>query len=143
MVCITVMYPRLEGTRFDMDYYIDVHVPLAIRLLQRKFGVVPTSIELFGACEGIDGSAENVDYHCICNMYFKSRAEAGRLVELRDLQEETSAVLRDDISKYTDVEPRAFISDVSSITVADLLARADALLTNALGQRGGTSLCEV
>jgi uncharacterized protein (TIGR02118 family) len=34
MVVITVMYPLTPGTSFDMDYYINSHLPLVRRLFE-------------------------------------------------------------------------------------------------------------
>ena len=33
MITVTFLYPYTPGNRFDADYYIDVHMPLAIRVL--------------------------------------------------------------------------------------------------------------
>jgi len=33
MIKVTVLYPKVAGKRFDYDYYKNVHIPLAIRLL--------------------------------------------------------------------------------------------------------------
>jgi uncharacterized protein (TIGR02118 family) len=32
MYCMTVEYPKTEGSKFDYDYYRDVHMPLCTRL---------------------------------------------------------------------------------------------------------------
>ena len=34
MVVITVMYPLTAESRFDMDYYVNSHLPLVCRLLE-------------------------------------------------------------------------------------------------------------
>jgi len=33
MIKVTVLYPKVAGKTFDYDYYKNVHIPLAIRLL--------------------------------------------------------------------------------------------------------------
>jgi hypothetical protein len=128
MVCLTILYPRLEGTRFDSAHYLGVHVPLAMHFLQRRFGVLPSSVEVLNNCIEIHGAEDGARFHCVCNMHFNSREDASCLVEMRDLEHEISAMLRDDISKYTEVAPRAFIADSSRLDLQAVLAQADTLI---------------
>jgi uncharacterized protein (TIGR02118 family) len=36
MIKVTVMYPNTPGSRFDHDYYRDVHMPLVHKLMAGK-----------------------------------------------------------------------------------------------------------
>ena len=45
-IFVTVQYPNKEGSRFDMDYYINNHLPL----VAEKFGEAMLSLK---ACKGI------------------------------------------------------------------------------------------
>jgi hypothetical protein len=44
MITVTFLYPNAPGSRFDADYYIDVHMPLAIRLLGPALKAVTAEI---------------------------------------------------------------------------------------------------
>ena len=33
MIKVTVMYPNEEGKKFDMDYYVNKHIPMVAGLL--------------------------------------------------------------------------------------------------------------
>lgn len=134
MYCITVMYPKVPGTTFDTGHYLDVHVPLAFRELRRRFGVTPARVDCFTGCRSIKGAegAGNLDYHVIFHMYFNSREDAERMIELRDSAESSSVELRADIGVYTNAELQGVLSEVMSRDVAALLARGDALVA---GQR--------
>lgn len=134
MYCITVMYPKIAGTTFDTGYYLDVHVPLAFRELKRRFGVTPVRVDCFTDCrliKGAEGGDDASDYHCIFHMYFQTRADAERMIELRNSGESSSVELRADIKAYTTVELRGVLSEVTSRDVPALLARADALVGDA------------
>jgi len=129
MHCITVLYPDVPGTTFDTDYYLDVHVPLAFRELKRR-GVTPVRVECFTDCRLIKGAegAAKLDYHVIFHMYFESRSDAERMIELRNSAENSSVELRADIQAYTNAQLQGVVSEVQSRDVAVLLAKADALV---------------
>lgn len=132
MYCITVMYPKVEGTTFDTAYYLGVHVPLAFRELKRRFGVTPVRVDCFTGCKvitGAEGSAAVLDYHTIFNMYFQSLADAHRMIELRNSSEGESPELRLDIQAFTNAELTGVLSEVQSRDVAGLLALADTLVS--------------
>jgi hypothetical protein len=131
MYCITVMYPKVAGTTFDTDYYLGVHVPLAFRELQRRFGVTPVRVDCFTGCEligGAEGTGDALGYHVIFNMYFSTREDAQRMIDLRNSQEGESPELRADIQAYTNAQLRGVLSEVASRDVSALLALADELV---------------
>lgn len=120
MICITVMYPKLDGSSFDASRYLHGHIPLAFGLLRERFGVAPLRVEVLTDCREIGGSEGAGEYHCICNMYFRTRADAECLIALRDLDEATAAMLRESIAKFTTLVPRALICEVRSGDAAAL-----------------------
>jgi hypothetical protein len=131
MYCITVMYPKVDGSTFDSDYYLGVHVPLAFRELQRRFGVTPVRVDCFTSCEligGAEGAGDVLGYHVIFNMYFRTRSDAERMIELRNSQEGESPELRADIQAYTNAQLRGVLAEVATRDVPGLLALADRLV---------------
>jgi uncharacterized protein (TIGR02118 family) len=52
MIKVSVLYPSKPGSRFDVDYYLTVHMPMSARLLGAA--VKDISIEI-----GIGGGAPN------------------------------------------------------------------------------------
>jgi hypothetical protein len=133
MHCITVLYPKVPGTTFDTEYYLDVHVPLAFRELKRRFGVTPVRVDCLTDCRSIRGAeaAGNSDYHAIFHMYFRTREDAERMIELRNSAESSSVELRADIRAYTNADLQGVVSQVQSRDVEELLARADVLVADA------------
>jgi hypothetical protein len=45
MTKISILYPRNQGSRFDMSYYVDVHMPISIELLAARPGFKGVSVE--------------------------------------------------------------------------------------------------
>jgi uncharacterized protein (TIGR02118 family) len=67
MIKLSVMYPKGEGKTFDMDYYLNSHIPLVSRLLGDA--VKGATVE-----EGIGGPAPNspATFAAMGNIYFES-----------------------------------------------------------------------
>jgi uncharacterized protein (TIGR02118 family) len=101
MIRVSFLYPNKPGSRFDADYYIDKHMPLAIGLLGSALKGVSAEIGLSGAMPG--SAPPNA---AIATFTFES------------VQTFTAAVmphyaeLQADIHNYTDIQPVVQISDV-------------------------------
>lgn len=101
MVKVTVLYPNRAGTKFDMTYYLDHHIPMVRRLLVSALKGVTVEHGLSGAQPGSPAL-----YTVICNLMFDSvqtyqaafRPHAQEIVE--------------DIPKYTNSEPVIQIGEV-------------------------------
>ena len=52
MVKISVLYPNKPGSRFDVDYYLNTHMPLAARLLGPAVKAITVEIGVGGAEPG-------------------------------------------------------------------------------------------
>ena len=99
-IFVTVKYPNKEGSRFDMDYYIDNHLPL----VTEKFGEAMLSLK---ACKGIATPNPEVapPYQVMAIMEIKS------LKIFKDVFSQHGAEINRDFTNYTDVEPVIQISD--------------------------------
>jgi uncharacterized protein (TIGR02118 family) len=133
MHCVSLMYRKTETSTFDINYYANVHIPLAFALLQQHFGVTPLKGELFG--EGFRmGTSDSATYHCIFNMYFRTREDAERLLELRNLQGQKAPSERTvDIRKFSSSDPEAYISEVTSLDTESTLIKGYAIAQKAQG----------
>lgn len=45
MVKISIMYPNIKGSKFDVDYYMRIHMPMSINLLKAHPGFKGVSVE--------------------------------------------------------------------------------------------------
>lgn len=104
MVRVSVLYPSKPGSRFDMDYYLQVHMPMAKRLLGAA--VHTTSVEI-----GIGGEmpGEPAPYAAIAGFTCDSvEAFTAAFLPIADQ-------LQGDIPNYTDIKPVIQISDLREI----------------------------
>ena len=96
MIGINILYPNSKGSRFDIPYYLETHMPMAIRLLGAHPGYRGVSVER-GIGGAVPGSEAN--YAVICRFLFNS------LEDFMAAFGPNAETLQGDIPNYTDVEP--------------------------------------
>jgi uncharacterized protein (TIGR02118 family) len=98
---ISILYP--SNGRFDLAYYIEKHMPMAIELLSAHPGFKGVSVErgLAGAVPGSDPA-----YIAMCHFLFDS------VEDFMAAFIPNAAVLQGDIPNYTDVKPVIQVSEV-------------------------------
>ena len=101
MIKVSIFYPNKAGSRFDLDYYVNQHMPLTIAKLGEALRGV--SVE-----HGLLGGAPEAPppYVALCHLLFDS-VEAFQAAFIPH-----AAALQGDIPNYTDVEPVIQISEV-------------------------------
>ena len=101
MVRLTILYPNIEGKKFDKDYYLNTHMPLTLKL--QGDAVKHVSVE-FGFSGGAPGSQP--PYLAICTFLYDS-FEAFKNEFMPNAE-----VLIKDILSYTDIETIIQFSEV-------------------------------
>jgi uncharacterized protein (TIGR02118 family) len=103
MVKVSILYPNIDGARFDMDYYLHTHMPLSIERLGAAEGYQGVSVE-----RGIGGGAPGAApaYVAMCHYLFDS-AEA-----FLAAFNPNAGTLQGDMANFTDIEPTIQISQV-------------------------------
>lgn len=101
MIRVSILYPNKPGGRFDLDYYLNKHMPMAIEALGDALKGV--SVE-----HGLTGDAPDAPplYVVMCHFLCDS-VESFQAAFFPH-----AAELQGDISNYTDVEPGIQISEV-------------------------------
>ena len=96
MIKISILYPNTLGSRFDMAYYLNTHMPMSIRLLSSHPGFKGVSVE-----KGLAGAAPGSQpaYIAMCHFMFES-AEA-----FVSAFTPHAPVLQGDMANYTDLTP--------------------------------------
>ena len=116
MYRISVLYPNEPGSRFDHDYYLNVHFPLALRLL-KSYGI--TRIEMDRVVEGIDPSVPS-PWHCIGQIYCES------IEGFRQGYADHGAEISGDVPNYTSVRGTVVISEIAGEQTPESVAALDA-----------------
>ncbi|KAF0186662.1 MAG: EthD family reductase [Hyphomonadaceae bacterium] len=101
MVRISILYPARAGARFDVDYYINRHVPLALEYLGDA--IEGFSVDLGSQRPHWPEPAFLAMAHYLCESL-----EAFEVAYRPHAQ-----ALQGDVTNYTDIEPRYQISDVA------------------------------
>ena len=106
MVTISFLYPNRQGARFDLNYYLNTHMPRAIEHLSAHKGFQGVSVE-----RGLTGEAPDAapPYVALCHYRFDSVEDF--LVAMTAHAE----FLQGDMSNYTDVAP---VIQISAVEIA-------------------------
>lgn len=103
MIKISILYPNAGG-RFDMEYYLDSHMPLSISRLGAHSGFRGVSVE-----RGLSGAAPGSApaYVALCHFLFDSAEDFLAAFTPH------AAELQGDMSHYTDIEPTIQVSEIA------------------------------
>jgi uncharacterized protein (TIGR02118 family) len=94
MIKVSVLYPNKPGSRFDMEYYVNNHMPLAMRLLKNGLRKIEVDAGLQGTALG-----EAPAFHGGCQFYFDT------IEAFVEAWGPAAQELQTDIPRYTDVAP--------------------------------------
>jgi uncharacterized protein (TIGR02118 family) len=101
MIRVSIFYPNKPGGRFDLDYYLNRHMPVTIERLGESLKGVTVEYGLTGAAPDAPPP-----YVAMCHLLFDS-VESFQAAFFPH-----AAELQGDIPNYTDVEPGIQISEV-------------------------------
>jgi uncharacterized protein (TIGR02118 family) len=101
MIRVTVMYPNQPGSRFDLDYYCNRHIPL----VRQKMGAALKGVSVdYGVGGGQPGAP--APYAAIAYLLFDS------METFLPPHIANGDALRADVPNYTDTVPTIQISEV-------------------------------
>ncbi|UCC16688.1 MAG: EthD family reductase [Dehalococcoidales bacterium] len=101
MIRGSVMYPNDADKKFDMDYYLNKHMPMLHEKLD-SVSLVKAEID-----KGIQGQGEDSPppYRVICHLYFNSMEDFHKIHPYE-------AELFADVPNYTDIVPVIQLSEI-------------------------------
>lgn len=103
MVMISMLYPNRSGSKFELGYYINTHMPMSIERLSAHAGFRGVSV-VRGMGGGVPGSEP--EYVAMCQYLFDS------LDDFLAAFNPHAAFLQADMVNYTDTQPIIQISAV-------------------------------
>ena len=101
MTKVSVLYANGSGKTFDMEYYLNTHIPLVKKLLAEALKGI--SVE-----QGMGGGAPGsiAPFAGIANMYFESPRDFGKA-----FGPHANEILAD-VPNFTNIEPLVQVSEV-------------------------------
>jgi uncharacterized protein (TIGR02118 family) len=107
MVKVSVLYPSKPGSRFDVEYYLGLHMPMSARLLGSAVKAISIEIGIGGGAPG-----DPAPYAAIVGFTCESvEAFTAAFVPVM-------GQLQGDIPNYTDIEPVIQISEIREMPKA-------------------------
>ena len=100
MIKVTFLYPNIEGSKFDMEYYMTTHLQLS----RDKFGTALKGLQVDRGASGIEPGSKP-PFHTVAHLLFESEEEFYAAL-IPNIEE-----FKADALKYTDVEPVILISE--------------------------------
>jgi uncharacterized protein (TIGR02118 family) len=104
MIKVSVLYPNKPGNHFNVDYYVGVHMPMAVKLLGSAIKAVSVEIGVGGATPD-----QPAPYAAIAGFTCES-IEAFSSASMPVIGQ-----LQGDIPNYTDIEPVFQISEIRDL----------------------------
>lgn len=101
MIKVNIFYPNKDGCRFDLEYYLNNHMPMAIE----KLGPSLKGVSIEQGLSGVQPGTQPA-YIVMCNYTFDS-IEAFLAAFMPQAH-----ILQGDISNYTDIEPTIQYSEI-------------------------------
>ncbi|WP_417525280.1 EthD family reductase [Marinovum sp.] len=99
---LQVIYPATDGTRFDMDYYTDTHMPL----VGEHMGAHIDEVLVTGGLAG-GGPGAPSPYYAVATMTFAN-------LDALDAALAAAPPVVADIANFTDTEPQMMVGQVIS-----------------------------
>jgi uncharacterized protein (TIGR02118 family) len=100
MVKVSVLYPNKPGSRFDIEYYLNTHMPMSARLLGDAIKAI--TVEIGRPAPG----GEPAPFAAICGFTCET------VDDFMNAFTPVAGELQGDIPQYTDIEPVIQISDI-------------------------------
>lgn len=96
---LNVIYPNHDGARFDIGYYRDTHIPLAMKVMKADSVIL---------IEGVSMGTSAAPYAMIAHFQFASPEALKAATDNPRMAE-----LRADVPKFTDIKPTVMLGKSS------------------------------
>lgn len=115
MYVVRILYPRTEGSRFNLQHYLDIHTPLGLGLLRSTTGVVPLKVEV--DADPTQAGPSPIPFHCATSLYFKTEEDVAAFNSLSE-HEDVAKQLSADFALYTTNPPVVSVARVVPVDPA-------------------------
>ena len=102
-VTFTAMYPNTEGSNFDIDYYMNKHIPLVQKLWGNKLLKTQVVSDLPNPLTG-----DAPTYRVIAHLEVTNKTDLISLIEAHGKE------LGEDFPNYSDIKPVIQVSEITT-----------------------------
>ena len=99
-VTLQVMYPKVDGTKFDMDYYLATHLPMVGEHMGPHISSTLVTKGVGGPAPGAPAG-----YYAVASIIFADQAAM-------DAAMAVAGPVVADIANFTDTEPQMLVGEV-------------------------------
>ena len=100
VIQLNIIYPKQENAQFDWDYYLNIHMPMSIKL----HGEALKAVSIAKGIEGIESAP--VAYLALTTMQFES------VQSFIDAFTPHAEILQGDMKNYTNIQPVIQFSEI-------------------------------
>lgn len=123
MHIVAFMYPGKAGTKFDVNHFLRVHLPMGLSLTRKHLQLVPKKIVVYTDDTGAGRNAELSPYLAISSVFFDEEEDAKTFAGLFSV-EEAARLLSADFPNYTPAPPHVLVAKVTELHDLDAMIRA-------------------
>lgn len=122
MYMVAFCYANKPGGKFNLDHFINVHLPLGLSQTLKHLRLKPEKLVVYSPTWNVGNPAALLPYIAISSVFFKNRADAEKFSGLFGF-EEAARLLSADFPNYTPGPPDVMMAEVTELTDMDALIR--------------------
>jgi hypothetical protein len=118
MYMVAFMYPNAPGGTFNLEHFVNVHLPLGLSQTLKHLGLKPIKLVVYSPTWNVGNPQTSLPYIAISSVFFNTRAEAEKFSGLFGF-EEAARLLSADFPNYTPGPPDVMMAEVTELTDID------------------------
>jgi hypothetical protein len=123
MYMVAFMYPNEAGGTFNLEHFLQVHLPLGLHQTFKHLGLKPVKLVVYSPTWNMGHPHRLLPYIAISSVFFNTRAEAEKFSGLFGF-EEAARLLSTDFPNYTPGPPDVMMAHVTELSDIDALIAA-------------------
>ncbi|MBS0419402.1 MAG: hypothetical protein JSR66_16955 [Proteobacteria bacterium] len=123
MYMVAFMYPNKAGGTFNLEHFLEVHLPLGLHQTFKHLALKPVKLVVYSPTWNVGYPQGLLPYIAISSVFFNTRAEAEKFAGLFGF-EEAARLLSADFPNYTPGPPDVMMAEVTELTDIDALIAA-------------------
>lgn len=120
MYMVAFLYTNKPGGTFNLDHFLNVHLPLGLSQTLKHLQLKPKKLVVYSPTWNVGNPGALLPYIAISSVFFETRAEAEKFSGLFGF-EEAARLLSADFPNYTPGPPDVMMAQVTELDDVDAL----------------------